>query len=107
MISTGNTLTQQGMMFGNGYQQMIFGKQQPAPAPTTVPVQPTSQPGGGTPNPTATTTPTSYSSFSFEDGTTAGWRGHGDETVPVQNSTTVAMDEQHTLHRSLLYVLIG
>src|SRR5260221_14355573 len=32
MISTGNTLTQQGMMFGNGYQQMIFGKQQPAPA---------------------------------------------------------------------------
>lgn len=107
MISTGNTLTQQGMMFGNGYQQMIFGKQQPAPAPTTVPVQPTSQPGGGTPNPTATSTPTSYSSFSFEDGTTGGWSGHGDETVAVQNSTTVAMDGKHSLQVSLVDVGTG
>jgi len=107
MISTGNTLTQQGMMFGNGYQQMIFGKQQPAPAPTTVPVQPTSQAGGGTPNPTATSAPTSYSSFSFEDGTTGGWSGHGDETVAVQNSTTVAMDGKHSLQVSLVDVGTG
>src|SRR5258708_19794812 len=97
MISTGNTLTQQGMMFGNGYQQMIFGKQQPAPAPTTVPVQPTSQPGGGTPNPTATSTPTSYSSFSFEDGTTGGWRGHGDQTFAVQNSTPLPIHVKPSL----------
>src|SRR5215469_1205646 len=107
MISTGNTLTQQGMMFGNVFQQMIFGKQQPAPISTTVPVQPTTQPGGGTPNPTATGTPSSYSSFTFEDGTTNGWGGHGDQTIAVQNSTTVAMDGKHSLQISLADVGTG
>ena len=104
MITSANAPTAQGIAFQGIYQQMILGGQQPPPAPTTVPGRPQPQPtlpSGGTPIPTGPI-PTSYSSFTFEDGGTDGWRGHGDQTFSVQNSTTVAKDGKHSLQISLM-----
>jgi hypothetical protein len=108
MISSSNAPTAQGMAFQGSYQQMILGGQQPTPAPTPGPGQPQPQPtspGGATPTPTGPTT--QYSSFSFEDGGTDGWSGHGDQAATVQNSTTVAKDGKHSLQVSLMNVTPG
>jgi len=81
-------MTTQGAIFQAQYQQMIALGQQPASVPTTSPAQPTSPA-----NSTATVNRTP--AFSFEDGGTDGWSGHG--IVNVQNSITVALDGKHAL----------
>lgn len=109
MITSGNAPTAQGIAFQGTYQQMILGGQQPTPAPTTVPGRPQPQPtlpSGGTPIPTGPP-PSSYSSFTFEDGTAEGWSGHGDQAFSVQNSTTVAKDGTHSLQVALVNVAPG
>jgi hypothetical protein len=109
LITSANTLTVQGNAFRGIYQQMILGGQQPTPAPTTVPGRPQPQPtppGGGSPIPTGPP-PSLYSSFTFEDGTTDGWSGHGDQTFSVQNSTSIAKDGKHSLEISLTNVAPG
>ena len=117
MVTSGNAPTAQGMAFQGIYQQIILGGQQPTPAPTTVSGQPpTPQPTptlpggtggtGGTPIPTGPP-PSSYTSFTFEDGGTDGWSGHGDQAFSVQNSTTVAKDGTHSLQVSLMNVAPG
>ncbi len=99
MITTNGTPTAQGMAFQNIYQQMLVGGKLPAPAPTAVSGPP--QASGGSPSSTATGTANSYGSFSFEDGGTDGWSGHGNQSTLVQNSITVARDGKHALQISL------
>ena len=93
LIDSNNTITPQGTIFKNAYQQMIIQHQQPGVASaTTVPQQ----------NSTATTAAgNNTSSFSFEDGTTDGWEGHGGGISNVQTSTMFAQDGTHSLQVTL------
>src|SRR5205807_10197498 len=77
LIGDNNILTTQGHILQSEYQQMIIAGQQPAASPTAVAGQPQSTP---------TSTLQQYSAFSFEDGSTDGWSGHGGEISTVQNS---------------------
>lgn len=99
MISSNNALTAQGAAFLSQYQAMITNGQQPAPLPTTSPLQPLPpvQGNGGTPEPAPTTSPNTFSSFSFEDGSADGWSGHSSEITLVQNSASVGMGDTHSL----------
>lgn len=112
MVDSSNALTTQGSTFASQYQSMITGGQRPTPPPTTVvpPPQPTSPTGSGTGTPTTqptqSTNPTQptngYSSFTFEDGTTGGWGGHGElSQVQVQNSASTGMNSTHSLQVTL------
>jgi hypothetical protein len=92
LISDNNVLTTQGQIVQNQYQQMIIHGQQPAPSPTAI---------AGQPQITPTAVLNQYSAFSFEDGGTDGWAGHGGEIAAVQNSTAFAMDGKHALQVTL------
>ncbi len=93
LVDDNNTITAQGTVFKNTYQQMIIQKQQPAAVSTAVSGQ-----QNGTP---VTTSGNSTSTFSFEDGTTDGWNGHGKSIANVQNSTMNAQDGKHSLQITL------
>ena len=94
LISSNNTLTTQGTVFQAQYQQIIALGRQPIPASTSLTAQPTSSTNSIA---TVSGTPT----FSFEDGGTSGWSGHGQGIVNVQNSTIVALDGKHALRVTL------
>ncbi len=96
LISANNALTAQGAAFLSQYQAMITNGQQPVPVPTINPLQPV-QGNGGTPVPPPSNSPNTFSSFSFEDGSTDGWAGHGSEITLVQNSASVGMGDTHSL----------
>jgi hypothetical protein len=89
LITSNNTLTTQGTVFQAQYEQMIIHGRQPTLIPT----------------PTSLASPTAHVNgtpfFSFEDGSTDGWSGHGQGIVNVQNSTTIARDGQHALQVTL------
>jgi hypothetical protein len=108
LIGSNATLTMQGMAFQNQYQQMITDGHQPAPAPQPTAVtrqpQPTSPVSGSTPNSNPTIVLNSYQSFSFEDGGTDGWGGHGSQVTGVQNSTRLALSGTHALQVTLTNV---
>jgi len=93
LVDKNNAITTQGTIFKNIYQQMIIQKQQPGVASTTIAAQ-----QNGTP---VTTSGSNTSSFSFEDGTTNGWAGHGQSISNVQNSTMFAQDGKHSLQVTL------
>ena len=93
LIDDNNAITTQGTIFKNIYQQMIIQKQQPGAISTVGSTQ-----QNGTPN---TTAGNNTSSFSFEDGTTSGWSGHGQGISNVQNSTMYAQDGTHSLQVTL------
>jgi hypothetical protein len=99
LISTNNALTTQGAAFLSQYQVMITEGKQPIPAPTTSPLQPQppGQGNGNTPEPIPTTSPNTFSSFSFEDGSTDGWSGHSSQITLVQNSASVGRGDSHSL----------
>jgi hypothetical protein len=104
LIGNNETLTMQGQTFQNQYKQMIINGQQPAPAPTGVAGQPETGPTvgeGSTPNPNPTVLLNQHQSFSFEDGGTDGWSGHGNEVTSLQNSTAFALDGKHALQVTL------
>jgi mannanase-like protein len=90
LISSGDTMTTQGTVFQAQYQQMIALGQQPTSVPTTSMTQPASPAS-------STVTGNDKLAFSFEDGSTDGWSGHGQGIVNVQNSTTVALDGKQAL----------
>ncbi len=112
MVDSSNSATMQGAIFQSQYQTMITGGQRPAPVPTTPPIQPqppvSITPGKGTPQPVQPVQPIQptqpqppivtnlYSSFTFEDGSTDGWGGHG-EVSQVQNSATMGLNSKHSL----------
>lgn len=91
LIDGGNAITTQGNAFRTQYEQMITNGKQPAPVA-----------GAGQ---NASSTPTAIAltgtQFSFEDGGTANWNGHGQGISNVQNSTTVALDGTHSLQATL------
>ncbi len=95
LISSSDTMTTQGTVFQTQYQQMIVLGRQPPPVHISIIAQPTSPANstaivnGGTPM------------FSFEDGGTDGWHGHGQGIVNIQNSTNVALDGKHALQVTL------
>ena len=89
LIDGNNAITTQGTTFKNIYQQMIIQKQQPSVVSTTVLKQQNGTPGSTAGN--------NGSTFSFEDGTTDEWAGHGQGISNVQNSTMFAHDGQHSL----------
>jgi hypothetical protein len=97
LISNEDQITPMGLTFQAQYQQMITENQQPAPITTGVANQPQSTPanqaGSGAQN--------GKEVFSFEDGGTDNWQGHGDGVMNVQNSSSVALDGNHSLHVSL------
>ncbi len=109
LITSSGAPTTQGTIFQAQYQQMIVGGQQPPPATTAGKGNVTPTPGfsNGNPNATPTVVFNQYHSFSFEDGTTSGWSGHGKELVNVQNSTTLALDGKHSLQVTLANVISG
>ncbi len=112
----------QGQAFQTVYEQMMLGGQQPTPTPTVTPgqtptqsiaspspdPQPTANPSPD-PQPTTSssqdpqpiTVPNTALAFSFEDGTTDGWRGHGAQITGVQNSSAVAFDGKQSLQVTL------
>ena len=91
LVDTNNTITPQGTIFKNIYQQMIIQRQQPGAASATMVAQQNSTPiTGNTP-----------SNFSFEDGTTSGWDIHGQGISTLQNSTMFAQDGKHSLQATL------
>ena len=89
LVDRNNTITPQGTIFKNTYQQMIIQSQQPGVA--TVPSQ-----QNGT-----TTSGNNTSMFSFEDGTTNDWNGQGKGISNVQTSTTFARDGKYSLLATL------
>ena len=91
LVDTNNTITPQGTIFKNTYQQMIIQHQQPGAASATMVAQQNSTPITGN-NP---------SNFSFEDGTTSGWDIHGQGISNLQNSTMFAQDGTHSLEATL------
>jgi len=112
----------QGQTFQTMYEQMMLGGQQPTPTPTVTPGQTPTQPAASPtkdpqpaassiqdPQPTASSTqdpqpiivPNTALAFSFEDGTTDGWRGHGAQITGVQNSSAVAFDGKQSLQVTL------
>ena len=93
LVNANNTITPQGTIFKNTYQQMIIQRQQPGVASATMVAQQNSTP--------TTSTGNNTSNFSFEDGTTAGWDSHGQGISPVQNSTMFAQDGTHSLQATL------
>ncbi|GAC1434208.1 MAG: hypothetical protein PVS3B3_08680 [Ktedonobacteraceae bacterium] len=93
LVDSNNTITPQGTIFKNTYQQMIIQRQQPGVASATMVSQQNSTP--------ATTPGNNTSSFSFEDGTTNGWDGHGQGISNVQNSTMFAQDGNYSLQATL------
>ena len=93
LIDSNNAITPQGIIFKNIYQQMIIQRQQPGVASATMVAQQNSTP--------TTTTGNGTSSFSFEDGTTDGWDGHGQGISNVQSSTMFAQDGKHSLQATL------
>jgi hypothetical protein len=105
LINGSGVLTPQGMVFQSQYQQLIVAGQQPPSLSTPIasgPVQatPTTN-GSGTPNPAPTGVANSNAAFSFEDGGTDGWSGHGSQIASVQNSTTFGMGDAHSLQVTL------
>ena len=111
MVDSSASPTMQGKTFQAVYEQMIGGGQQPTPAPTATvaPRQtPTASPSPD-PQPTSSPSPTPQPTivlnnrlaFSFEDGTTDGWSGHGSEVTGVQNSSAVAFDGKRSLQVTL------
>ena len=116
LIDSNASLTVQGETFQAVYEQMFAGGQQPTPTPTatataTAPTatvtpvptqtQPTAEPTPIDPTPQPTIVLNNQLAFSFEDGTTDGWRGHGSELTGVQNSSAVALDGSHSLQVTL------
>jgi hypothetical protein len=99
LISPNGALTAQGSAFLSQFHAMITNGQQPAPLPTTNPLQPLPpvQGTGGTPKPTPTNSPNTFSSFSFEDGGTDGWSGHSSKITLVQNSASIGRSDTHSL----------
>jgi len=100
LIDGSGTLTPQGTAFQGQYQQMIIAKQQPASLSTPTAggsAQATPTTNGSTSSPTSTGVANSNSAFSFEDGGTDGWRGHGSQIANVQNSTALGMGDTHSL----------
>lgn len=93
LIDSNNAITPQGNIFKNIYQQMIIQHQQPGAASATMVAQQNSTP--------STTTGNNTSNFSFEDGTTNGWDGHGQGISNIQNSTMFAQDGTHSLQATL------
>ncbi len=92
LIDSNNTITPQGTIFKNIYQQMIIQRQQPGATSATMVAQQ---------NSTSTTTMNNTSSFSFEDGTTDGWDAHGQGISTAQTSTMFAQDGTHSLQATL------
>ncbi len=122
LIDSSDSSTAQGKTFQGVYEQMIVGGQQPTSTPTVGPAAstptvdpptstPTVGPAASTPTvdppgstqaqPPATIVPNTTAGFSFEDGTTDGWRGHGSEVTGVQNSSAVAWDGKYSLQVTL------
>ncbi len=85
LIDNDNKLTMQGTAFQALYLQMILKGYQPTP----------------TPDPTSTVALSGAPVFSFEDGGTDGWSGHGQGIVQVQNTTAFALDGKHALQVTL------
>jgi hypothetical protein len=98
LIGDNNALTTQGHILQSEYQQIIIAGQQPDASSTSV---------AGQPQSTATSTLQQYSAFSFEDGSTDGWYGHGGEVSAVQNSTAFAMSGKHSLQVTLTNIVNG
>ncbi len=109
LISPNSALTTQGSAFLSQYQTMITKGQQPAPLPTTNPLQPLPpvQGNGGTPEPAPTNSPNTFSSFSFEDGSTDGWSGHSSKITLVQNSASVGRGDTHSLQVTMTNIQNG
>lgn len=116
LIDGSGTLTAQGLVFQGQYQQMIIAKQQPASLSTPSAggsAQATPTPDSS--NPTSTAVTNSNATFSFEDGGTDGWSGHGSQIANVQNSATFGMGDTHSLqvtltnltHSDYPYVAVG
>jgi hypothetical protein len=98
LIGDNNALTTQGQIFQSEYQQIIIAGKQPAASPTVL---------AGQPQATPTAIVNQYSAFSFEDGSTDGWTGHGGEISAVQNSTAFAKDGRHALQVTLTNIVNG
>ena len=93
LVDKNNTITAQGAIFKSIYQQMIIQRQQPGATSATMVAQQNSTP--------TTTTANNTSNFSFEDGTTDGWAGHGQGISNVQTSTMFAQDGKYSLQATL------
>ena len=98
LIGDNNALTTQGQIIQSQYQQMIIAGRQPAALSTAAAGQSQSTP---------TSTLQQYSAFSFEDGGTDGWFGHGGEISAVQNSTAFAISGKHSLQVTLMNIVNG
>ncbi len=104
LINGSGTLTTQGTVFQGQYQQMIVAGQQPPSLSTPIAsgsVQAMPTTNSSTPNPTPTGITNSNAVFSFEDGGTDGWSGHGSQIANVQNSATIGMGDTHSLQVTL------
>lgn len=92
LIGDNNALTTQGQVVQNEYQQIIIDGKQPVAVSTTV---------ANSPQTTPTSVGNQYAAFSFEDGSTDGWTGHGSEISNVQNSAAFALDGKRALQVTL------
>ncbi len=96
LINSGNQVTAQGSALAAQYQQMIVNGQQPSPVTITA-----TQTTQATPLPGKGNSAQGPIAFSFEDGTNDGWGANGQGITNLQNTTSVALDGQHSLQITL------
>lgn len=96
LITSNDLLTTQGSTFRDLYQHIILQRQSaPSLSLTELPATPTP------PQVQMPSTKQDKPIFTFEDGTTEGWSGHGQQITALQNSTTATLEGKHALQVTL------
>lgn len=104
LIDGTNTPTPEGQVL---FRYLASSMGQGAPPTATQQTTSTASPApSSSPSPTPRTGPTALA-FSFEDGGTDGWSGHGRGITRIWNSTALATDGKHSLAIDFRHVTAG